>query len=88
MKEGMERTSPILRMFSLRDFSSNPRSLLSPKRMLSPSSRYVNLWRCRRCCSSAQAIVDCTCTPHPAAPTCPPRNGHDARDDIRGKHRL
>jgi len=32
------RTSPILRMFSLRDFSSNPRSLFRPKRTLSPSN--------------------------------------------------
>ena len=53
------RTSPMRRMFSVRDFSSKPRSLLSPNRMLSPSRRYVNLHRCRRCCSSAQAIVDC-----------------------------
>ena len=52
------RTSPILRMFSLRDFSSNPRSLFNPKRTLSPSRRYENLCRCKRCCSSAHAIVD------------------------------
>ena len=52
------RTSPILRMFSLRDFSSNPRSLLRPKRMLSPSNLYVNRCRWSRCCSRAHAIVD------------------------------
>jgi hypothetical protein len=52
------RTSPILRIFSLRDFSSNPRSLFSPKRMLSPSNLYVNLCRWSKCCSRAHAIVD------------------------------
>lgn len=52
------RTSPILRMFSLRDFSSNPRSLLRPKRTLSPSNLYVNRCRWSICCSRAHAIVD------------------------------
>ena len=33
------RTSPMRRMFSVRDFSSKPRSLFRPKRMLSPSRR-------------------------------------------------
>ncbi len=55
------RTSPILRIFSLRDFSSNPRSLFRPKRTLSPSNLYVNLCRCSKCCSRAHAIVDCQC---------------------------
>lgn len=55
---GKGRTSPIRLMFSLRDFSSNPRSLFKPNLILSPSKRYVNLWRWSRCCSSAQAIVD------------------------------
>lgn len=36
---GVVQTSPILRMFSVRDFSSKPRSLLRPNRMLSPSRR-------------------------------------------------
>lgn len=52
-------TSPMRRIFSFRDFSSNPRSLLRPKRMLSPSSLYANFLRWRRCCSRAQAMVDC-----------------------------
>jgi len=55
---GEQRTSPILRMFSFLDFSSNPRSLFNPNRTLSPSSLYENLRRCNRCCSNAQAIVD------------------------------
>ena len=38
-REERARTSPILLIFSFRDFSSKPRSLLSPKRMLSPSRR-------------------------------------------------
>jgi hypothetical protein len=52
------RTSAIRLMFSLRLFSSKPRSLLSPKRTLSPSRRYAASPRCSRCCSSAVAIVD------------------------------
>ncbi len=51
-------TSPILRMFSLRSFSEKARSLFKPKRMLSPSRRYAAYPRCKRCCSSAVAIVD------------------------------
>lgn len=47
------------RMFSFRDFSSKPRSLFSPNRTLSPSSRYANFRRWSKCCSSAHAIVDC-----------------------------
>ena len=34
-------------------------TLLRPKRMLSPSRRYACSPLCRRCCSSALAIVDC-----------------------------
>jgi hypothetical protein len=45
-------------MFSLRSFSENPKSLFSPNRTLSPSSLYAASPRCRRCCSSAVAIVD------------------------------
>lgn len=51
-------TSAILLMFSLRSFSEKPKSLFKPKRTLSPSSRYAEKPRCRRCCSSAFAIVD------------------------------
>lgn len=39
LDRGIVRTSPIRRMFSLRDFSSKPKSLFSPKRTLSPSNR-------------------------------------------------
>jgi hypothetical protein len=52
------RTSAILRMFSFRSFSLNPRSLFSPNRTLSPSRRYAANPRWRRCCSSAVAMVD------------------------------
>lgn len=43
--------------FSTRLSGSNPRSLLSPKRMLSPSSLKLCSPRWRRACSSAVAIV-------------------------------
>ena len=46
------------RMFSFRSFSEKPRSLLRPKRTLSPSSRYAATPRWSRCCSSAVATVD------------------------------
>lgn len=45
-------------MFSLRSLSLKPKSLFSPNRMLSPSSLYAARPRCRRCCSSAIAMVD------------------------------
>jgi hypothetical protein len=51
-------TSAMRRMFSLRSFSENPRSLFRPKRTLSPSSRYAARPRWRRCCSRAVATVD------------------------------
>src|ERR1700712_4808436 len=51
-------TSAILRIFSFRSFSEKPRSLFSPKRTLSPSKRYAAMPRCKRCCSSAVAMVD------------------------------
>lgn len=57
-RNGMLRTSAIRLMFSFRLFSSKPRSLLRPKRTLSPSRRYAARPRCSRCCSSAVAMVD------------------------------
>jgi hypothetical protein len=51
-------TSPILLMFSFRSFSEKPKSLFKPNRTLSPSSLYADKPRCRRCCSSAVAMVD------------------------------
>ena len=45
-------------MFSFRSLSEKPRSLFSPNRTLSPSRRYAARPRCKRCCSSAVAIVD------------------------------
>ena len=45
-------------MFSFLSFSEKPRSLFSPNRTLSPSSRYAARPRCRRCCSRAVATVD------------------------------
>jgi hypothetical protein len=57
-KESILLTSAIRLMFSFRSFSENPKSLFSPKRTLSPSNRYAASPRCRRCCSSAVAMVD------------------------------
>ena len=56
--ESEKFTSAMRLMFSFRSFSKNPRSLFSPNRTLSPSKRYAANPKCRRCCSSAVAIVD------------------------------
>ena len=51
-------TSEMRRMFSSRSLGENPRSLLRPNRMLSPSRRKADFFRCNRCCSRATATVD------------------------------
>ena len=51
-------TSDIRLIFSPRSRSLNPKSLFSPNRTLSPSSRYAATPRLSRCCSRAVAMVD------------------------------
>lgn len=53
-----ERTSPTRRMFSSRSLGENPRSLLRPKRTLSPSRRKARLPFSSSSSSRAQARVD------------------------------
>lgn len=53
------------RTFSTRLAGSNPKSLFSPNRILSPSSRYACSPLCSRCCSRAVAMVLCRSSVRP-----------------------
>ena len=57
VKDGV-RTSPILLIFSSLSLGENPRSLLSPKRILSPSSLKARFPSWRIADSRATARVD------------------------------